>query len=382
MTDRADVVVVGAGVIGLAIARHLAAAGRDVMILESADTIGTGISSRNSEVIHAGIYYPTGSLKARLCVRGRELLYRYCAERAVPHGRIGKLIVATAENQRERLGALAVAATANGVTDIREVDAAQAHALEPEITAVAGLLSPSTGIVDTAALMRSLLADALDAGADIAYRSTVTGARPGTGGLIVDVDGAGTLACGLMINAAGLGAWDVARAVVGLAPHAVPHRHLAKGNYFRLAAGPAPCSRLVYPLPVDGGLGVHLTLDLAGQARFGPDVQWLDAGGSGSLDYTVDPERARDFAAAVGRYWPAVAGRELVADYAGIRPKISGPGAPAADFLISGPADQLVRYRITRSHIESGDRRTDLCPSRSGPVQIWARPDLGPTARS
>lgn len=348
MTDRVECVIVGAGVVGLAIARVLARAGREVMILEAADTFGTGISSRNSEVIHAGIYYPAGSLKARLCVRGRHLLYRYCADRGVPHHAIGKMIVATTDNQRGRLADLGAAAAANGVSDLRELGAAQVHALEPEITAVAGLLSPSTGIVDAAALMRTLLADARGSGAEIAYRSRVAGARPAAGHLEVDVTGAGSLTCDWLINAAGLGSWDVAAGIAGLPATALPRRHLAKGNYFRLAGGPAPCSRLVYPLPVDGGLGVHLTLDLEGNARFGPDVQWVD-----DLDYVVDGDRAAEFAGAIERYWPAVAARGLVADYAGIRPKLGGPGSPPADFRISTPDDHGVPGLINLFGIES-----------------------------
>jgi len=248
---------------------------------------------------------------------------------------------------------LADAAVTNGVTDLRELDADEVHALEPEITAVAGLLSPSTGIIDAAALMRSLLIDASESGAEIAYRSRITGARRrGAGvqpaGLEIDVAGVGSLTCDWLINAAGLGSWEVAGAVAGLPAAALPGRFLAKGNYFRLATGPAPCSRLVYPLPVDGGLGVHLTLDLEGNARFGPDVQWID-----DLDYAVDGDRAGEFVAAIERYWPAVAGRELVADYAGIRPKLGGPGSPAADFRISTPAEHGVPGLINLFGIES-----------------------------
>ena len=373
MTDRVECVVVGAGVVGLAIARELVVAGREVMILEAADTFGTGISSRNSEVIHAGIYYPAGSLKARLCVRGRGLLYRYCADHAVPHDAIGKLIVATCDDQRGRLAALADAAIDNGVNDIRAIDADEIGELEPEITAVAGLLSPSTGIVDAAALMRALLADATGAGSEVAYRSRVTGARCRGGALEVDVDGAGSLACDWLINAAGLGAQEVGGGIEGLAAGALPDRYLAKGTYFRLAAGPAPCSRLVYPLPVDGGLGVHLTLDLAGNARFDPDVQWIDdpdVQWIDGLDYTVNVDRVPEFVAAIERYWPAVTERELVADYAGIRPKLGGPGSPAADFRISTPADHGVPGLINLFGIESPGLTSSLAIAELVGAQI------------
>ena len=357
MTEHADCVVVGAGVVGLAVARALATAGRDVLVLEVAGAIGTGTSSRSSEVIHAGLYYPRGSLKARLCVTGREQLYRYCAERGVAHARLGKLVVATCDDERPALDGIRRRAVANGVADLRELDAAQVRDLEPEVVAVAGLLSPSTGIVDSAALMRALRRDAAEAGADVIVRSEVAGGRVGGRLPVVEVAGAGTLAARWLINAAGLGAWSVARGLRGLPATAIPPRFLAKGDYFQLARGGTGFRHLVYPVPGDGGLGVHLTLDLDGRARFGPDVEWLGAHTDAHAprtepDYTVDPAKAASFRAAISRYWPAVADRELVPAYAGVRPKVAGAGA-AGDFVIAEPADHGVPGLINLFGIES-----------------------------
>ncbi|HEY0837560.1 MAG TPA: NAD(P)/FAD-dependent oxidoreductase [Azospirillum sp.] len=350
--ERVECVVVGAGVVGLAVARRLALAGREVVVLEAAETIGTGTSSRNSEVVHAGIYYPTGSLKARLCVAGRDALYAFCRGHGVEHKRLGKLIVATDESQIPKLDAIRRQAAANGVDDLRAVDAAEAMAMEPNLRCVAALLSPSTGIVDSHGVMLALQGDAEAHGAVLAFRSPLASARVEDGCITVEVGGAEpmTLACSVLVNAAGLGAWDVASAVAGLPAGAVPPKFLAKGNYYALGQGRSPFSRLVYPVPEDGGLGVHLTLDLAGQARFGPDVEWL---AGGAFDYSVDPRRADGFYASIRRYWPDLPDDALVPAYCGIRPKLSGPGAPAADFLIQGPAAHGVPGLVNLFGIES-----------------------------
>ena len=356
--ERVECVVVGAGVVGLAVARRLARAGREVIVLEAADAIGTGTSSRNSEVIHAGIYYPTGSLRARLCVPGRAALYDYCATHGVEHRRIGKLIVATEEGQLPKLAAIRAQAAANGVADLTEIDAATAMRWEPNLRTVGALLSPSTGIIDSHGLMLALLGDAEDAGAMLALQSPLLRSHRSAGGFELEVGGAEPmrLACSTLVNAAGLGAWAVARGLEGLDAAHVPPRVLAKGNYYALAAGRSPFSRLVYPVPVEGGLGVHLTLDLAGQARFGPDVEWLgDVANTleDPIDYAVDPVRADSFYGAVRAYWPGLPDHALVPAYSGVRPKLSGPGQPQADFLIQGPGSHGVEGLVNLFGIES-----------------------------
>nr|WP_257722231.1 NAD(P)/FAD-dependent oxidoreductase [Azospirillum argentinense] len=353
--ERVDCVVVGAGVIGLAVARRLARAGREVIILEAAEAIGTGTSSRNSEVIHAGIYYPTGSLRARLCVAGRDALYAYCAEHGVGHRRIGKLIVATEDGQRSRLEAIRAQAAVNGVEDLVELPAAAVTALEPALRCVGALLSPSTGIIDSHGLMLALLGDAEEAGAMLAVLSPLERAHRTGNGFDLEVGGAEPMriACGTLINAAGLGAWAVARGLEGFPAEHVPPRVLAKGNYYALGQGRSPFARLVYPVPVDGGLGVHLTLDLAGQARFGPDVEWLAPADHGEPDYRVDPRRADAFYGEVRRYWPGLPDGALVPAYAGVRPKLSGPGQPQADFLIQGPDSHGVAGLVNLFGMES-----------------------------
>ena len=336
--DRIECAVVGAGVVGLAVARALAQAGREVIILEAEGLIGSGVSSRNSEVIHAGIYYPAGSLKARLCVRGRELMYDYCAERHVPYRRCGKLVVATRDEDLPRLQAVARHAADNGVT-LTPLSRAQALALEPALEARAALLSPDSGIVDSHALMTALLADAEQAGALLALKSPLTAARRDGDSWVLESQGDASteLRVEWIVNCAGLGAQGVARRLLGFPQEAIPARHLAKGHYFSLATR-APFSRLIYPTPVDGGLGVHLTLDLGGQARFGPDVQWLPGlPEDAALDYAVDASRAAAFEADIRRYWPALPEGSLQPAYTGIRPKLSGPGEAAADFRIDGP---------------------------------------------
>ncbi|POA98006.1 FAD-dependent oxidoreductase [Chromobacterium sinusclupearum] len=344
--DRIDSVVIGAGVIGLAAARALAEAGREVVIVEAERAIGQHASSRNSEVIHAGLYYPAGSLKARLCVAGRDALYRYCAERAIPHARLGKLIVASRDGQLAKLAALEQQARANGVADIQRLSAREARALEPALDCAAALLSPSTGIIDSHALMLSLLGDAEAAGAQLALESPVTGGEATRGGIVLRVAGMELLA-ERVVNAAGLFAPSVALSLAGLPAAAIPLAHYARGVYFSLQ-GRAPFSRLIYPLPEAGGLGSHLTLDLSGQARFGPDVEWVD-----QVDYRVDPARAAAFYCAVRAWWPQLPDGALSPGYAGIRAKIAGLGQPDADFVIQGPAAHGVKGLVNLFGIES-----------------------------
>ncbi|WP_395649754.1 NAD(P)/FAD-dependent oxidoreductase [Brevundimonas sp.] len=335
--DTIECVVIGAGVVGLAAARALAMAGREVIILERETHIGSGVSSRNSEVIHAGIYYPQGSLKARLCVEGRQALYDYCASRHIPHRRCGKLIVATHADQIPELHRIAAAAAANGVDDLTWLTAEQARAMEPALACVAALLSPSTGIIDSHAYMLSLLGEAEAGGAMIAYGTPVTRLRLDADGVALTTgeDDEPRLKARLVVNSTGLDAPDLADRVEGLTPDHQATAHYAKGSYFTLS-GRSPFSRLIYPTPEPGGLGVHLTLDMGGQAKFGPDVEWVAA-----PDYDVDPARADKFYGAVRRYWPALADDALTPGYAGVRPKISGPGEPAADFRIDvAPGDQ------------------------------------------
>ena len=329
--DRIEVAVIGAGVVGLAIARVLAQAGREVLVLEAASTFGTGTSSRNSEVIHAGIYYTPGSLKARLCVAGRPQLYEFCSRFGIPHRRCGKLIVADSPMQVPELERIASVARANGV-ELARLEREQALALEPNLHCSAALHSPETGIIDSHAYMLALLGQAEAHGATCAYDSRVTQMWLRERGVAIAVNSEEpALLASIVINAASVEAPRLARSIEGFPSDRVPRAHLAKGNYFTLT-GRSPFQRLVYPVPEPGGLGVHLTLDLAGRARFGPDVQWVER-----LDYEVDPARAAHFYGSIRRYWPALADGALQPAYAGIRPKISGPGEPAADFRIDGP---------------------------------------------
>ncbi|MBI5108864.1 MAG: NAD(P)/FAD-dependent oxidoreductase [Rhodocyclales bacterium] len=348
--EKIDCVVIGAGVVGLAVARELGARGCEVLILEAEDAFGTGISARNSEVIHAGIYYPAGSLKARLCVAGRQQLYRYCAERGIAHRRCGKLIVAGGDDQCAQLAGIAARARANGVDDLQRLDRAQARALEPALECRAALLSPATGIIDSHGLMLALLGDAERTGAVLATHSRVAGGRVGEDGIVLEVDSGGertALHARSVVNCAGLGAQHLARGLHGLPPATVPPLHYAKGNYYALA-GRAPFSRLIYPVPEAAGLGVHLTLDLGGQARFGPDVEWID-----TIDYHVDPARADAFYAEVRRYWPDLPDGALQPAYAGIRPKPHAPGDAACDFMVAGPAEHGIRGLVNLFGIES-----------------------------
>jgi L-2-hydroxyglutarate oxidase LhgO len=344
-----DFLVIGAGVIGLAIARRLARAGRDVVVIDAAASIGSETSSRNSEVIHAGIYYPTGSLKAQLCVSGRKALYRYCTQRGVPHRQCGKLLVATQDEQRPALQALSERALANGVEDLQVLSVGAARSMEPALSCVAALFSPSTGIVDSQQLMLSYLGDAENAGAILSLRTPVIrGSRRGDHWLIgLGGDQPDDLRVRAVINAAGLEASRVSRSL-GLPPDRVPTTYYAKGNYFTLQGGTPPFSRLIYPMPEPGGLGVHVTLDLAGRIRFGPDVQWIDA-----IDYTVDATRAEHFYPAIRRYYPELADGALVPAYCGIRPKVSRDPRVDSDFLIETETDHGAPDLVCLYGIES-----------------------------
>ncbi|HEY8068772.1 MAG TPA: NAD(P)/FAD-dependent oxidoreductase [Burkholderiales bacterium] len=344
--DKVECVVVGAGVVGLAVARALARSGREVVILEAEEAIGTHTSSRNSEVIHAGIYYPKGSLKARACVEGRKRLYAYCDEHGVPYRRSGKLIVATHEGQVAELKGIRKRAHENGVADVAEIPAAEAMRMEPALRCVAALHSPSTGIIDSHALMLAYLGDAEAAGAMLALKSSLKRAVFTGPDFELQV-GETKIKTSILVNSAGLRAPSVARLIEGFPAGKIAPEFYAKGNYYSLTGRP-PFSRLVYPVPEPGGLGVHVTLDLAGQARFGPDVEWVER-----IDYAVDPRRADSFYAAIRRYWPALADGALAPGYAGIRPKISGPREPAADFVIQGPAEHGVAGLVNLFGIES-----------------------------
>ena len=345
---QVECVVIGAGVVGLAVARALALAGREVIVLEAASAIGSGTSSRNSEVIHAGIYYAPGSLKARLCVQGKHLLYDYCAVRGIGHRRCGKLIVATSLEQTQALRQIQQQAARNGVNDLLLLSAAQAHALEPELTCQAALYSPSTGIVDSHALMLALQGDIENAAGLVVLNAALEYADCAPFAIVLTAADGTCLQAKTVVNAAGLQASALAKRFKGLHPRHVPRAYFAKGNYFTLA-GRAPFSHLIYPVPQAAGLGVHLTLDLGGQAKFGPDVQWV----SSPDDLTVDPARGDAFYAEVRKYWPALKDGTLMAGYAGIRPKIHGPDQPACDFLIEGPPEHGVPGLVNLFGIES-----------------------------
>ena len=347
--EQVDTVVIGAGVVGLAVARALAKAGREVIVLEAENAIGTHTSSRNSEVIHAGIYYPKGSLKARLCVAGRQQLYAYCADHGVSHQRCGKLIVATSAAQIPQLEKILAQRRANGVTDLAPVDLASVRDMEPAVHCVAALHSPSTGIIDSHGLMLAYQGDAEAHGAMLAFTGPVSGGRVQDDGILLEVGGEQPMQvlARRVVNSAGLHAPKVAASLEGFPPAHVPPSYYCKGNYYSLA-GRAPFSRLIYPIPEAAGLGVHVTLDLAGQARFGPDVEWVD-----KIDYTVDPQRAEKFYAAIRSYWPDLKDGALSPGYSGIRPKIQAPSEPARDFMIEGPRDHGVAGLVNLFGIES-----------------------------
>ena len=349
MTDHVDCVVIGAGVVGLAVARSLALEGRETIVLETAGAIGTGTSSRSSEVIHAGIYYQNGSLKARLCVGGRELLYKYCEARGVEFKRCGKLIVAASDAQLATLTSIAAAARLNGVEDLRQLEKQEALRLEPELRCVAALWSPSTGIVDSHGFMSALEGDLARAGGTVLLESPVQRAHCTASGIRLSVgkDNPVDIDATVVVNCAGLDAQHVAQRFEGLSGDYIPKIFYAKGNYYGVE-GRVPFQRLIYPVPEEGGLGVHLTLDLSGRARFGPDVEWVD-----HVDYRVDPQRAESFYAAIRTYWPKLPPGSLRSDYSGIRPKTGGPGSPAQDFIIQGPDVHGVRGLVNLYGIES-----------------------------
>lgn len=348
VVDQVQSVVIGAGVVGLAVGRALAQSGREVIVLEGADAIGTGTSSRNSEVIHAGIYYPAGSLKARLCVKGKEQLYAFCAEKGVDVRPCGKLIVATSAEQVAQLEHIQKKAAANGVHDLQLLSREQVRALEPELECQAALLSPSTGIVDSHGLMLALQGDMENAGGALALLSPVASAQVQPDGILIRTADGTELLAQEVVNAAGLFAPSVASRMQGLDACHVPQAFYAKGNYFTLS-GRAPFSHLIYPVPEAAGLGVHLTLDLGGQAKFGPDVQWVDS----PDQLEVDPQRCEGFYAEVNKYWPGLKAGSLAPGYAGMRPKISGPGDAAADFVIQGAGTHGVAGLVNLFGIES-----------------------------
>jgi L-2-hydroxyglutarate oxidase LhgO len=355
--DHIDAIVIGAGVIGLAVARALALAGRSVIILERERQFGMITSSRNSEVIHAGVYYPPGSLKERLCVEGRELLYAFCESHQVDHRRTGKLIIAHDESERPLLEAIHVRAHNAGV-ELTPLDGAGARAAEPEVRCVAALLSPTTGIVDSHGYMLALLGEAEDHGAAIAYQSPVETIERTAEGWVVQV-GDTRVAASLLVNAAGLDAQRIARKIEALAPAHIPPLFLAKGCYFTYS-GKVPFTHLIYPVPVPGSLGTHLALDLAGGARFGPDIHWVD-----TLDYDVDPDLKSEFVDAASKIWPAIDPERLNPGYAGIRPKLSGPGEPMADFVIQDETVHGLPGLINLFGIESPGLTSSLAIARA-----------------
>jgi L-2-hydroxyglutarate oxidase LhgO len=344
-----DVLVIGAGVVGLAVARALALRGHGVIVAEATSGIGNGVSSRNSEVIHAGMYYPADSLRARHCVQGRRMLYAFCESHGVPHARCGKLIVATNDLEQAKIEGIYDQGLMNGVEGLSFLNGTEAKALEPNLSCTGAVLSRETGIIDSHALMLALQGDLEAAGGAIAFHAPVQRISQDGTAWNVAVGGAdpAEFTVDAIVNAAGLGAQGIARATEGYPPERVPPLVLAKGNYFGCLGKPA-FSRLIYPAPVDGGLGTHVTLDLAGRMRFGPDVEWIEG-----EDYTVDPRRAEGFYASIRRYWPGLPDGALVPDYAGVRPKLTGPGEKAADFMIDGPAEHGLPGLVHLFGIES-----------------------------
>ncbi|MBB92835.1 MAG: FAD-dependent oxidoreductase [Magnetovibrio sp.] len=339
MAEQVDTVVIGAGVVGLACARTLAQAGRDVILLEKADDIGTGTSSRNSEVIHGGIYYAKDSLKALCCVEGKEMLYEYCASHGVEHNRIGKIIVAITEDEVVKLEELKAKGEGNGVHDLTWLDAKQMKEAEPNVTAAAGLMSPSTGIIESHGYMLSLQGELEDRGGMIAFNTPVDGGEVLADGRIrirAGGDAPMELDCSLVVNAGGLYAQHIARAIDGIPADSIPGSFYAKGHYFTIA-GKSPFNHLIYPAPVPGGLGTHSTLDLGGGTKFGPDVEWLDVTHPDQIDYKVDESRVESFYGAIRRYWPGLADGALSPGYTGVRPKLTNSNDKyAADFVIQG----------------------------------------------
>lgn len=375
--DRVDALVIGAGVVGLAVGRALAAQGLETIVVDRAGAIGTETSARNSEVVHAGLYYPTGSRKARLCVEGRRRLYAFCESHGIDHRRCGKLVVATEAAQRPALERLAAQARANGVDDLRLLERDEARALEPALECVAALWSPSTGLVDSHGLMLALQGGLESSGGSVALHTPVEAVRPGADGHLVRLGGEAPyeLLATRVVNAAGLWAPAVARRCAG--SPAPPVQRFAKGSYFALAAK-APFTHLVYPVPHDGGLGVHLTLDLGGRARFGPDVEWLAATDPEALDYRVDPARGAAFAADIRRYWPGLPDGALQPDYAGVRPKLHGPGEPAADFVVQGPREHGIAGLVHLFGIESPGLTASLALADEVVAVLGAAPQRVP----
>jgi L-2-hydroxyglutarate oxidase LhgO len=344
-----QVLVVGAGVVGLAVARTAAVHGHEVIVAEATGGIGNGVSSRNSEVIHAGIYYPTGSLRARHSTRGRRLLYEFCASHGVAHRKCGKLIVATDKAEMARVETLLAQGRQNGVEGLEMIDGNAARALEAELACIGALSSPESGIVDSHGYMLALWGELEDRGGSIAFETPVERMSYAANRWQVQFGGrdAGTVAFDAVVNSAGLGAQALARRIDGYPADQVPPLILAKGNYFGFAGRPV-FSRLIYPTPVDGGLGVHVTLDLAGRMRFGPDVEWID-----HESYTVDPQRARSFYERIRAYWPNLPDGSLVPDYCGIRPKLTGPGEKPADFMITAQSAHGLPRLVNLFGIES-----------------------------
>lgn len=378
--DTVETAVIGAGVIGLAVARRLSAAGREVVVLESENAIGTGNSSRNSEVIHAGLYYPKDSLRARLCVPGKKALYRYCAERGVGHLRTGKLLVAVDGNELPALEAIRAKAAANGVDDLRFLDAAGVRALEPAVRCHAALFSPSSGIVDSHGLMLALLGEAEARGAALAFKSPVAGGEARADGVVLEVGGETPtrILCRAVVNCAGLGAQRLARAIRGAHTDTIPPLHCGKGSYFTLS-GKTPFRHLIYPAPgASGWLGVHVTLDLAGRARFGPDLEWIER-----PNYDVDPARAMRFYPAIRRYWPGLPDGALQPGYAGVRPKLAKAGEPERDFAILGPEDTGVPGLVNLFGIDSPGLTSCLAIADAVGRKLGLSPDpiLEPQAR-
>lgn len=355
-----DCVVAGAGVIGLAVARELALSGRDVLIVEADTAFGRGVSSRSSEVVHAGMYYTPGSLRAQLCVEGKRLLYDFMKTHNVAHTNCGKLIVACAPEEVATLAGIMEKGAANGVDDLEMLDARHARALEPALNCVAAVLSPSTGMMDSAGLMLAILGEAENAGATLATRSPVVGGRVGGRQVEIDIGGSEpmTVGCNLFVNSTSLNAPRVAAKLQGLDGVHVPKAYYGKGSYFSIA-GKVPFSRLIYPCPVIGGLGVHLTIDVGGQARFGPDVEWVD-----EPDYDVDPARGEEFYGLVRRYWPGLPDGALQPSYAGVRPKIVPPGNQLQDFRIDGPQVHGVPGLINLFGMESPGLTSSLAIGR------------------